>query len=192
MSAALGAFFGAPIGAALFALEIPHRRGLQYFEAIAPAIIAAIFSFAVFRLNTGMTIGGFYHFEEVPALSAINLLEGLVLGIIGAGTAVMFIAIFRTIGKLLKPLEHYPIVLATLGGLLIGLIALAFPQTLFFSEVQIQTVIETGASLGVGLLLAISPSGMATLRSSQNVCDRFHPSLWLFGGLYFPSIFYRC
>ncbi|MEO1447066.1 MAG: chloride channel protein, partial [Cyanobacteria bacterium J06635_11] len=27
MSAALGAFFGAPIGAALFALEIPHRRG---------------------------------------------------------------------------------------------------------------------------------------------------------------------
>jgi H+/Cl- antiporter ClcA len=51
MSAALGAFFGAPIGAAIFALEIPHRRGLQYFEALAPAIIAAILSFAVFRLN---------------------------------------------------------------------------------------------------------------------------------------------
>lgn len=83
MSAALGAFFGAPIGAALFALEIPHRRGLQYFEAIAPAIIAAIFSFAVFRLNTGITIGGFYHFEEIPALSPQNLFEGLVLGIIG-------------------------------------------------------------------------------------------------------------
>ena len=29
MSAALGAFFGAPIGAALFALEIPHRRGAR-------------------------------------------------------------------------------------------------------------------------------------------------------------------
>ncbi len=140
MSAALGAFFGAPIGAALFALEIPHRRGLQYFEAIAPAIIAAIFSFAVFRLNTGITIGGFYHFEEVPALSPQNLLEGLVLGIIGAGLAIMFIIIFRLIGKLLKPLEHYPIVLATLGGLSIGLIAFAFPQTLFFSEAQIQTV----------------------------------------------------
>ena len=50
MSAALGAFFGAPIGAALFALEIPHRKGLEYYEAIAPAIIAAIFSFAIVDL----------------------------------------------------------------------------------------------------------------------------------------------
>ncbi|HVY46618.1 MAG TPA: chloride channel protein, partial [Minicystis sp.] len=29
MGAALGAFFGAPLGGALFALEIPHRRGLE-------------------------------------------------------------------------------------------------------------------------------------------------------------------
>lgn len=181
MSAALGAFFGAPIGAALFVLEIPHRRGLQYFEAIAPAIIAAIFSFAVFRLNTGITIGGFYHFEVVPALSAQNLLEGIVLGIIGAGLAVMFIAIFRTIGKLLKPLEHYPILLATLGGLSIGLIAFVFPQTLFFSETQIQTVIETGATLSVGMLLAIAVAKMFAIS--------FTLHSGFLGGFIFPLFF---
>lgn len=181
MSAALGAFFGAPIGAALFALEIPHRRGLQYFEAIAPAIIAAIFSFAVFRLNTGITIGGFYHFEEVPALTPQNLLEGLILGIIGAGLAVMFIVIFRLIGKLLKPLEHYPIVLATLGGLSIGLIAFAFPQTLFFSEAQIQTVIETGATLSVGMLLAIAVAKMFAIS--------FTLHSGFLGGFIFPLFF---
>ena len=181
MSAALGAFFGAPIGAALFALEIPHRRGLQYFEAIAPAIIAAIFSFAVFRLNTGMTIGGFYRFEEVTALSPQNLLEGLILGIIGAGTAVLFIAIFRIVGKLLKPLEHYPIVLASLGGLAIGLTALAFPQTLFFSETQIQAVIETGANLGVGLLLAIAVAKMFAIG--------FTLHSGFLGGFIFPLFF---
>ena len=181
MSAALGAFFGAPIGAALFALEIPHRRGLQYFEAIAPAIIAAIFSFAVFRLNTGITIGGFYHFEVVPALSPQNLLEGLVLGVIGAGLAVMFIIIFRLVGKLLKPLEHYRIVLATLGGLSIGLIAFAFPQTLFFSETQIQTVIETGVGLGVGLLLAIAVAKMFAIS--------FTLHSGFLGGFIFPLFF---
>ena len=181
MSAALGAFFGAPIGAALFALEIPHRRGLQYFEAIAPAIIAAIFSFAVFRLNTGITIGGFYHFEVVPELSPQNLLEGLILGVIGAGLAVMFIIIFRMIGKLLKPLEHYPIVLATLGGLSIGLIAFVFPQTLFFSEAQIQTVIETGAGLGVGLLLAIAVAKMFAIS--------FTLHSGFLGGFIFPLFF---
>lgn len=181
MSAALGAFFGAPIGAALFALEIPHRRGLQYFEAIAPAIIAAIFSFAVFRLNTGITIGGFYHFEEIPELSPQNLLEGLILGIIGAGLAVMFIIIFRLIGKLLKPLEHYRIVLATFGGLSIGLIAFAFPQTLFFSEAQIQTVIETGATLSVGMLLAIAVAKMFAIS--------FTLHSGFLGGFIFPLFF---
>lgn len=181
MSAALGAFFGAPIGAALFALEIPHRRGLQYFEAIAPAIIAAIFSFAVFRINTGITIGGFYHFEEVPELSPQNLLEGLVLGIIGAGLAIMFIIIFRLIGKLLQPLEHNRILLATLGGLSIGIIAFAFPQTLFFSEAQIQTVIETGAGLGVGLLLAIAVAKMFAIS--------FTLHSGFLGGFIFPLFF---
>jgi len=156
MSAALGAFFGAPIGAALFALEIPHRRGLEYYEAVAPAVIAAILSFATFRLNTGITIGGFYHFEVVPELQPFNLLEGLLLGLVGAGVAVLFIFIFKKVGALLSPLEDNRILLATLGGLAIGLIAWVYPQTLFFSEEQIHTVIETGAALGAVSLLLIA------------------------------------
>jgi H+/Cl- antiporter ClcA len=93
----------------------------------------------------------------------------------------MFIAIFRTIGKLLKPLEHYPIFLATLGGLSIGLIAFAFPQTLFFSETQIQTVIETGAGLGVGLLLAIAVAKMFAIS--------FTLHSGFLGGFIFPLFF---
>jgi len=181
MSAALGAFFGAPIGAALFALEIPHRKGLEYYEAIAPAIVAAILSFAVFRINTGITIGGFYHFETVPALTPMNLLEGLILGMIGAGVAVMFIGVFRLIGQLLEPLEHDRIVLATLGGLSIGLIAFFFPQTLFFSEEQIHTVIETGATLGISFLLMIAVAKMFAI--SLTLHSGF------LGGFIFPLFF---
>lgn len=181
MSAALGAFFGAPIGAALFALEIPHRRGLEYYEAVGPAVVSAIFSFAVFRISTGMTIGGFYHFESVPALTPINLLEGLVLGAIGAGVAVLFIYIFKAIGRLLEPLEHYRIVLATLGGLSIGLIAFFFPQTLFFSEQQIHTVIDTGMTLGVTMLLLIAVAKMFAIS--------FTLHSGFLGGFIFPLFF---
>lgn len=181
MSAALGAFFGAPIGAALFALEIPHRKGLEYYEAIAPAVIAAIFSFAMFRINTGMTIGGVYHFAAVPALSPRTLLEGLVLGVVGAAVAILFIYVFRAVGQLLAPLEHYRILLATLGGLLIGLIAFAFPQTLFFGEEQIHTVIEVGTSLGVAMLLLIAVAKMFAI--SVTLHSGF------LGGFIFPLFF---
>lgn len=181
MSAALGAFFGAPIGAAIFALEIPHRRGLEYYEAVAPAVISAIFSFAVFRISTGMTIGGFYHFELVPPLTPMNLFEGLVLGVIGAGVAVMFIYIFRLIGYVLEPLEHYRVLLATLGGLAIGLIAFFFPQTLFFSEQQIHTVIETGMTLGVTMLLLIAIAKMFAIS--------FTLHSGFLGGFIFPLFF---
>lgn len=181
MSAALGAFFGAPIGAAIFALEIPHRRGLEYYEAVAPAVISAIFSFAVFRISTGMTIGGFYHFESVPALTPMNLFEGLILGAIGAGIAVLFIAIFRVTGHLMEPLSEYRIVLATLGGLSIGLIALYFPQTLFFSEEQIHTVIETGMELGVVMLLLIAFAKMFAIS--------FTLHSGFLGGFIFPLFF---
>nr|WP_304952605.1 chloride channel protein [cf. Phormidesmis sp. LEGE 11477] len=181
MSAALGAFFGAPIGAAIFALEIPHRRGLEYYEAVTPAIISAMLSFAIFRISTGITIGGFYHFESVPELTPINLFEGLILGVIGSGVAVMFIYIFRFIGHLLEPLEHNMIALATLGGLCIGLIAFFFPQTLFFSEDQIHTVIETGSTLGVTMLLLIAVAKMFAIS--------FTLHSGFLGGFIFPLFF---
>lgn len=104
MSAALGAFFGAPIGADLFALEI----------------IAAIFSFAIFRLNTGISIGGMYHFNVVP-------------------------------------------------------------QTLFFSEEQIETVIQTGATLSVGILIAIAVAKMFAIS--------FTLHSGFLGGFIFPLFF---
>ena len=181
MSAALGAFFGAPIGAALFALEIPHRRGLEYYEAVAPAVVSAILSFATFRINTGITIGGFYHFEAVPELQPVNLLQGLLLGAIGAAVAVLFITIFKAVGELLAPLEHNLILLATLGGLSIGLIAFVYPQTLFFSEEQIHTVIEAGATLGAVTLLAIALAKMFAIS--------FTLHSGFLGGFIFPLFF---
>lgn len=181
MSAALGAFFGAPIGAALFALEIPHRKGLEYYEAIAPAIVSAIFSFAIFRLNTGISIGGMYHFNVIPQLTSAELLQGIILGVVGALVATIFVIIFRLIGKLSEPLEDYRIILATCGGLSIGLIAFAFPQTLFFSEAQIETVIQTGATLSVAMLIAIAVAKMFAIS--------FTLHSGFLGGFIFPLFF---
>ena len=181
MSAALGAFFGAPLGGALFALELPHRRGLEYYEAIIPAVLSAIMSFFVFRFNTGLTIGGMYHFAAIPKLSLMNLVEGALLGAIGALIAVIFVLLFRSIGHLTEHVAHHTIILATLGGLSIGLIALTVPQTLFFGEKEIATIVETGATFGVKMLVIIAFAKMLAVACTLHSGFR--------GGFIFP-LFY--
>jgi H+/Cl- antiporter ClcA len=85
-------------------------------------------------LNTGLTIGGIYHFTAIPKLELWNLVQGALLGAAGALVAVIFVVVFRSIGYLSEYIAHRQILLSTLGGLSIGLIALAFPQTLFFGR----------------------------------------------------------
>ncbi|MDF5714950.1 MAG: chloride channel protein [Rhizonema sp. NSF051] len=181
MSSALGAFFGAPIGGALFALEIPHRRGLEYYEALTPAVLSAILSFFVFKLNTGLTIGGIYHFAVIPPLELMHLGLGVILGAIGALVAAIFIVLFRSIGHLSEYIRHRVILLATLGGLSIGLIALVFPQTLFFGEKEIETIVDTGSKFGVTMLLMIALAKMLA------ICCTLHSGFR--GGFIFP-LFY--
>lgn len=183
MSAALSAFFGAPLGGALFALELPHRRSLEYYEAIIPAIVSAICSFTVFRMMTGMAVsGGIYHLPAYPHLTWIHLVQAAILGAIGSSVAIVFIYLFRSVKYLIQPIAHHTILLAALGGLAIGLIAMSFPQTLFFGEEQIETILlGTGASLGVTMLLAIALAKMLAIACTLHAGFR--------GGLFFPLFF---
>ncbi|HPF38735.1 MAG TPA: chloride channel protein [Phycisphaerae bacterium] len=156
MAAALGAFFGAPLGGALFALEIPHRRGLEYYEALMPSIISAVVAFFVFRSVVGYD-GPLYHLAVVPHLSVWTIAIGLAAGLGGGLVGILFVAVFTRIERLLHPLVHRKILLATLGGLVIGLIAQVMPATLFWGEYQIDGLLSSGEALcsGVGLWGAV-------------------------------------
>ncbi|MGD1903639.1 MAG: chloride channel protein [Geitlerinemataceae cyanobacterium] len=185
MGAALSAFFCDPIGGPLFALEIPHRRGLEYYEAIIPAMVAGICSFAVFRIGTGLAVGGIYNFGrfgDLPTLSWVHLAEGLLLGIVGALAGVLFIGIFRALNWAIQKIEHRHILLAVLGGLGIGWIAVLFPATLFFSEQQIETqLLAKSASYGVTMLLCLCLAKMVA------ICFTIHGGFR--GGFIFPLFF---
>ena len=53
MAAAFTVLFAAPLGSALFALEILHRRGMQYYEALVPAIVGSLSGYACYLVLTG-------------------------------------------------------------------------------------------------------------------------------------------
>ena len=180
MGAALGAFFGAPLGGALFALEIPHRRGLEYYEAMVPATISATLAWLIFRAITGLSFGRLYH---VPLMEVTQrgVWVSALCGLFGAALAAMFVAIFRAIEHAAKPLEKHHVLLGVIGGICIGVIAGVYPQTLFFGEHQGAELLENGVQLGAlalfGLLLAKMFAVGCTLHSGFR------------GGFIFPLFF---
>lgn len=159
MGTALGAFFGAPVAGALFALEIPHRRGLEYYEALIPAAVSAIIGFLVFRSLVGYE-GPLYHLPALAGEATMSVIAcGAVFGVLGAGAAAVFATVFASVERLTHRLAHRRILLATLGGLLIGLIAQVAPKTLFWGEFQIQSMIEAGT----GFATTHGPTAAAAL-----------------------------
>lgn len=188
MGAALGAFFGAPLGGAIFALEIPHRRGIEYYEALLPAIVAAVAAFLVFRSIVGYE-HLLFHFTDDQPLLLSHIFYSILFGAIGAGVAMIFAALFALIGRITKPLEHHPVLLATLGGLMIGLLAQLSPKSLFWGEFQIDSLIHSPAGLlnahrewvAVGLLMLLA------LVKSLAVGATLHSGFR--GGFIFPLLF---
>ncbi len=186
MGAALGAFFGAPLGGALFALEIPHRRGIEYYEALLPALISSMVAFLVFRSLVGYEPVIFH--VPAGALSVSEVLWGIGFGGVGAVVAAVFAAVFCFSGKLMHRLHRRPVLLGLLGGIIIGLLAQLSPLSLFWSELQMDQVIHSplaAAKLApsglIGLLLLLAAVKMISISATLHSGFR--------GGFIFPLMF---
>jgi len=149
MAAGFTVLFGVPLGSAIFALEILHRRGLQYFEAVLPSAIGALAGYAIFIIVRHVGIESVWHFPTPHHVRSGDLLVGLGAGVLGAVVAVAFTyashferRLFRRVPASIRPM---------LGGLALGGLAFASTYALTFGEGQINTIVA--AKMGVGTLL---------------------------------------
>jgi H+/Cl- antiporter ClcA len=100
-SAAIGGFFGFPMAGALFVLEVPHRMGLQYFEALTPSTIASIVAVLTNRLATGNDVTGYYEYPFLnETLPSHIFKEAIIYGLFGCA-----LGIFYT--KAILALKHF-------------------------------------------------------------------------------------
>jgi len=118
MAAGFTVLFGAPLGSAIFALEILHRRGLQYYEALIPAAAGSLCGYVVSVLTTGAGLTPVWRFPPVRAMGAPDLALGLLAGAGGAVIATAFTYLTHTIrlGFRRLPVPARPVV----GGLVLG------------------------------------------------------------------------
>ncbi len=152
MAAGFTVLFGAPLGAAFFALEILHRRGLQYYEALLPAVVGSLCGYGVYLVAMRSGMEPIWHFEDFGPLGAADLLIAAGIGLVGALGAGAFAG---TVGVLRMVLRRVP---ATgryvLGGAALGALGLWSPYALTFGEAQLNEMLDlrlTAGALAVAL-----------------------------------------
>src|SRR5207302_233179 len=103
-----------PLGSAIFALEILHRRGLEYYEALLPAVLGSLSGYAVYVLLTGIGLDSVWHFPDAGRLRAADIGWAVLCGVAGAAVAVVFTYLVRGLQWLFRHLD--PTVRPVVGG----------------------------------------------------------------------------
>lgn len=150
MASGFTVLFGAPLGAAVFALEILHRRGLEYYEALLPAVIGSLWGYAVYVIATGAGLEPVWEFPSALPMHSGDLGWAALCGVVGAVVAVAFTYCalgLRALAKLV-PLGARP----ALGGLALALLAWVSPYALTFGEAQIGEITTTDLAIRVLVL----------------------------------------
>jgi CIC family chloride channel protein len=152
MAAGIGGMFRAPLGAALFAVEVLYSDPDFESEALIPAIISSIVSYVVVASLTGWD--AIFHTAHVRFVRPQELLAYLVLGMVVAAVGYIYVKVFYGMrDRVFRPMPIPAWTKPAVGGLLLGLLALAVPQVLGGGYGWLQLTMDNELPLKILVLL---------------------------------------
>jgi chloride channel protein, CIC family len=182
VGAGIGAIFGAPLGGAVLAASIIYREDFEY-RVLYPGFVTSATAFAVFGSFMGFDpmfgyVDAEYRFEE-----AWPLLWFVVLGVVAAAVGYLYARTFYGTVKLTARLPGGMVVWPTVGGLLVGLLALAVPQVLSsgYGWVQLATTKEGLLTIPLWIVLLLPIAKIVATSLSIGTGGS--------GGIFGPGIF---
>jgi len=177
VAAGVGSIFKAPLGGALFAMAVLYKRDYEV-EGIIPAVISSIVAYSIFCSIVGWApifTTPEYNFTHPVELVCYALI-GIVCGLIGMIYVKTFYGLrnkfFRKIGI---PRHFIP----AIGGFMIGLLALFYPQVLGMGYGWIQEAINGKLVLSLMIILIFA----------KILATSFTISSGGSGGVFAPSLF---
>lgn len=154
MAAGIGATFRAPLGGALFAVEVLYRDPDFEHEGLIPCIISSIIAYSLFGAVTGwdpLLATPLFNFEQ-PGELLIYLALGVTCALFGFVYVKTFYGMRDSFRKL--PLANW--LKPALGGLLLGILALFVPQVLGSGYGWVQAALYGKMALWIMLVVALA------------------------------------
>jgi CIC family chloride channel protein len=154
IGAGIGAIFKVPLGGALLGAEVLYMRDFE-LESLIPGFIASSVAYAMVATLTSWTplFGGQAGllFSDPSQLIWYGL-----LGVATGAAGLLFVWVMHTLREAFDELRLPREIKPALGGLAVGVIALAFPQILSGGYGWIQFAIDGNtATLAVGVMVAL-------------------------------------
>ena len=161
MAAGFTVLFGTPVGGSIFALEVLHRRGLEYYEALLPAMVGGLCGYGVFVAGTRLGMRPVWEFDAVGAIRPEDLGAALLAGVAGALTAGAFALAVRGVRGACSRVPIW--VMPIIGGA--GMAALGWwsPYALTFGEQQLPDLVVPGLATSALVVALVAKLGGAAI-----------------------------
>ncbi len=179
----IGSIFRAPLGATFFAAEVLYTEPEFEYEVLLPGLISSIVGFSIYCSYAGW--GLLFRVPPVTFHEPRHLLLYTLLGVFCAMVGAIYPKIFYGI----RDYFFHPLPIPTwtkpgLGGLLLGLIAVFFPQSLGMGYGYTQQAIDGRFTITFLLVFALVKIVATSLTiSSGGSGGVFGPSLVIGGAL---------
>ncbi len=155
MGGGIGSIFRAPLGGALFATEVLYSEAEFEYEAIIPAIISSIVGYSVFSSIVGW--GSLFHTPNFVFRNPIELVSYFILAVCCSGLGYVYVKVFYSMrDSFFKKLPIPPHFRPAVGGLMIGCLALFYPQVVGSGYGWVQLAIYGKMAIGLMLVLAFA------------------------------------
>jgi len=177
VAAGIGGMFRAPLGAAIFAIEVMYSENDYESEALIPSIIASIVSYVIVASLTGWS--AIFSTSIGPFTQPRQLLSYFLLGILLAAVGYVWVKVFYGMRDVFFARLRVPaIVKPAIGGFLLACLAINLPEVLGGGYGWLQISLVGGLPLIT--LLALIPGKILatsfTISSGQS------------GGVFAPSL----
>lgn len=170
----ISAIFGAPLAGVMFAVEV--ILGDFGVQTLTPIVIASVLAavthqfFVAWKPLFPVTHHGFIHIQEVPSM--------VILGALAALVSVVFTRLLVATEDGFRRLHAPPMLKPALGMLMVGVIAMAFPQVLGDGYQAIRDALHGNLTLEI----------LAALIVAKLLATCFTIGAGNVGGLFAPSL----